>query len=115
MDSITIKRGDTLMLPIKYTQTVDTVVSDVDLTGMVVTVNITPVDGFYGIEVNSSASDNNLRKVVVTPLTGNAVFTFKDTEVLLDNTYYIDFKLTTVDDVEQTSKSIKLLVKDRLV
>lgn len=82
---------------------------------MAVTVNVTPVDGFYSIEVNSSTSDNSLRKVVVTPLTGSVVFTFKDTEVLLDDTYYIDFKLTTVDGIEQTSKSIKLLVKDRLV
>ena len=114
MDSIIIKRGDTLILPIKYTQTVDSVVSDVILTGITVTVSITPVDGFYSIEVSSSGS-NELRSVVVTPLVGSAVFTFKDTEVLVEDTYYIDFKLTTVDGIEQTSKSIKLLVKDKLV
>jgi len=114
MDSITIKRGDTLRFTCAFRQGI-TGNPPVDLSSSVVTVSVMYDNDIPAIEVVSNAQ-TAFRTISTDALSaGTFVVNIKDTEVLIDSVYYIDFKLTTVDGIEQTTKSIKLIVKDRLV
>ena len=63
-----------------------------------------------------SGNSTSTRGVVITnAIGGEFVVTMKDTEVLRDEEYWIDFKAVGVSGYEQTSKAIKLKVKNKLV
>lgn len=114
MDSITIKRGDTLQFTCSYKQ--DTDGTPVNLSSFVITVSIIDDNDFAVIEVNSNAQETALRTISMDSLTiGKFTVSIKDTEVLVDDVYYIDFKLISNDNVEQSSMAIRLNVKGKLV
>lgn len=113
MTTLTIKRGDTLQLTCNYKQTGTSV--PVDLSTFLISVNILDYSDKLLFEITSNAPTAN-RSVTTSDLAaGTFTFTFKDTEVLVEDVYYIDFKYTTASGVEQTSKAVRLSVKGKLV
>ena len=113
MDSLIIKRGDTLQLNVAYKE--ETVGTVINLSDFIITVSVIDTYGCTVIEVISDAP-TQFRSISINDLVnGTFVITIKDTEVLIDDTYYIDFKYTTLDGIEQTSKAVKLIVKEKLV
>lgn len=113
MDSITIKRGDTLEFICSYKEA-DTN-TPINLQSFSMTVNFIDESDRTVIEINST--EPTASRYISTGSFDNGTFTvtFKDTEVLTDDVYYIDMKYTTASGFEQTSKAIKLYVKNKLV
>lgn len=113
LPTITIKNGDTLQITCNYKQTGTS--TPIDLSSFVITATILNDNDFPIIVVNSTDNDAN-RKISTGSLsTGEFTLTILDTEILTEDTYYIDFKYTTPSNIEQTSKAIKLSVKAKLV
>ena len=113
MDSLTIKRGDTLQLNVAYKE--EAVGTAINLSDYIITVSVIDTYGCAVVEVISDAP-TQFRSISINDLVnGTFVITIKDTEVLIDDTYYIDFKYTTLDGIEQTSKAVKLVVREKVV
>lgn len=114
MDAIAIKRGDTLQLTASYKQAGTT--DPVNLSSFIITASILDSSDYTVIEVNSNDAPSAFRSITTDDLVaGTFSLTIKDTEVLVEDVYYIDFKYTTGAGIEQSSKAIKLLVKGKLV
>jgi hypothetical protein len=113
MDTIAIKRGDTLQLTCNYKQAGTS--TPVDLSTFTITVSILNSDDTAVIEINSNAPTINRSVTTDGLVNGTFSIMVKDTEVLVDDSYFVDFKYTTASGIEQTSKAIKLLVKGKLI
>lgn len=107
--TLVIKRGDTLKLNGSFKQTNG---SAMDLTGFKVGVSI--IDETNKV-VSIAETDSGNRSLVVNHTAGTFVVVMKDTEVLKNENYWIDFKYTSADGVVQSSKSVVLKVKSKLV
>ena len=113
MSTITIKRGDTLLVKGVYKQNAGNIMN---LTGYTLEVNI--LNGTTELPTITliSGSSTATRGVVITNAVGGEfVVTMKDTEVLRDEEYWMDFKAVGANGYEQTSKALKLKVKNKLV
>ena len=110
MNTLVIKRGDTLLLDGSFKQTGG---SAMDLTGFTVEVSIIDENDRTVVVIGETVTTN--RSVVVNDIAGTFRLMMKDTEVLKNESYWMDFKYTTVDGIEQSSKSVKLKVKNKLV
>lgn len=113
MSTITIKRGDTLLVKGVYKQNDGSIMN---LTGYTLEVNILngttekPV-----ITLVSGSTTSNRGVTVSNAVGGEFVVVMKDTEVLNDENYWLDFKTTGANGYEQTSKALKLKVKNKLI
>ena len=107
--TLVIKRGDTLKLNGSFKQTTG---SAMNLTGFKVEVTIIDETNKV-ITIAENASGN--RSLVVDKAAGTFALVMKDTEVLRNENYWVDFKYISADGVEQSSKSVGLKVKNKLV
>ena len=113
MAAIVIKRGDTLLISGVYKQSN---ASPMNLTGYQLEVNVMNANTDKSvITVIAGVSTANRSLTIENAVAGQFKLMVKDTEVLRDTDYYIDFKTTGDGGIEQTSKAIKLSVKTRLV
>lgn len=106
-----IKRGDTLVIQGQYKQSNG---SPVNITGYTLDVNIMLEDTTF-ITVSSTTSTANRVVEIVDATQGTFKFTMFDTDVLVQETYYVDIKYTSPSGYEQSSPSFKLKVKSKLV
>ena len=113
MAAIVIKRGDTLLISGVYKQSN---ASPMNLTGYQLEVNIMNANTDKSvITLIAGVNTANRSLIIENAVAGQFKLMVKDTEVLRDTDYYIDFKTTGDSGIEQTSKAIKLSVKTRLV
>lgn len=112
MSLITIKRGDTLLITGVYKQSNGIVM---DLTGYSLEVNIINSSDRVVSTIHTGFPSNNRAITIVSPTTGSFRLVVKDTEILKEDDYYIDFKAVGSDGYEQTSKALRLKVKNKLV
>lgn len=113
MSTITIKRGDTLLVKGVYKQNDGSIMN---LTGYTIEVNILNGATERPVITLVSGTTTANRGVVITNITGGEfVVTMKDTEVLRNEEYWVDFKAVGANGYEQTSKALKLKVKNKLV
>lgn len=113
MASITIKRGDTLLVKGVYKQDSGIVM---DLTGYTVEVNmIDDTTSRSAVTIVSGNSTSNRSVVITNATAGEFVLVMKDTEVLKSDDYWIDFKAVGISGYEQTSQAVRLKVKNKLV
>ena len=113
MVAIVIKRGDTLLISGVYKQSN---ASPMNLTGYQLEVNIMKANTAKSvITIIADVNTANRSLIIENAVAGQFKLMVKDTEVLRDTDYYIDFKTTGDSGIVQTSKAIKLSVKTRLV
>ena len=117
MSTITIKRGDTLLLTGVYKQSDG---SAMNLTGYELEVKVINGSDRPVVTVvsggNGNGNGNAKRSLTITnATTGAFTLVIKDTEVLKEDEYWIDFKATGASGYEQTSKALRLRVKNKLV
>ena len=107
--TLVIKRGDTLKLRGSFKQTNG---SPMNLTGFQVEVDIIDETNKV-IEITEGTTSK--RSLVVDKVNGTFELVMKDTEVLRNEQYSVDFKYVSADGVAQSSKSIGLKVRNKLV
>lgn len=112
MNTVTIKRGDTLVLTGVYKQSNGTVMN---LTGYVLEINILNSNDRTIATIKSNSSTSNRSVVVTDAVNGAFTLVVKDTDVLREDDYYIDFKAVGSNGYEQTSKALRLKIKNKLV
>ena len=112
MDTITIKRGDTLQFSCSYKDTNST---PIDLSTFIITVSVINDSDITVVEISST--DNTPLRTISTGTLDVGTFSvvMKDTEILTEDVYFVDIKYTTVSGIETTSKAFKLNVKSKLV
>ena len=112
-NSIVIKQGDTLQLSGVYKQPNQ---SPMNLTGYTLEANILNSDGYVVLTINSNSANPNRTLSIISAIDGTFQLLMKDTEVLTsEEDYWLDIKTISISGIEQTSKAVKLKVKNRLV
>ena len=112
-NTITIKRGDTLLVDGVYKQSNG---DPMNLKGYTLECNIINSSDRSVITVVTGISITSRVLTITEPTAGKFTLVVKDTEVLRDEDYFVDFKATAIsNNYEQTSKSIRLKVKAKLV
>lgn len=107
---ITIKRGDTLAFTGQYKQKTG---DPMDLTGHTLTVNVLNANDK---PVFSIVDNDAYRSVVITnAIDGRFTVVVKDTNILREEDYWLDIKATSPNGHTNTSKAVKLRVKNKLV
>jgi hypothetical protein len=112
-NTITIKRGDTLLIDGVYKQSNG---APMNLEGYTLECNVINSSDRSVVTVVTGISTPSRVLTITEPTAGKFTLVVKDTEVLRDEDYFIDFKATTISsNYEQTSKAIRLKVKAKLV
>jgi len=110
--TIIIKRGDTLVVKGNYKQDND---SMMNLAGYTLEVNILNSETEKPhITLVSTQHTSNRSVLITNEALGEFLLVMKDTEVLSNEDYWLDFKVTSTNGYEQTSKALKLKVRNRL-
>ena len=113
MNIVTIKRGDTLVLTGVYKQSNGIVMN---LTGYVLEINIINSSDRTVATIKSDNVTSNRSVVITDAINGAFTLMVKDTEAFKDDDYYyIDFKAVGSNGYEQTSKTLRLKIKNKLV
>ena len=113
MNIVTIKRGDTLVLTGVYKQSNGIVMN---LTGYVLEINIINSSDRTVATIKSDNITSNRSVVITDAINGAFTLVVKDTEAFKDDDYYyIDFKAVGSNGYEQTSKALRLKIKNKLV
>ena len=112
-NTITIKRGDTLLIDGVYRQSTG---DPMNLEGYTLECNIINSSDRSVITVVTGISTTSRVLTITEPTAGKFTLVVKDTEILRDEDYFVDFKATAIsNNYEQTSKAIRLKVKAKLV
>ena len=112
-NTITIKRGDTLLIDGVYRQSTGDLMN---LEGYMLECNIINSSDRSVITVVTGISTTSRVLTITEPTAGKFTLVVKDTEILRDEDYFVDFKATAISsNYEQTSKAIRLKVKAKLV
>lgn len=107
--TLVIKRGDTLKLNGSFKQTDGTAMN---LIGFQVGVSILDESNKAIVIVEGNTGSRSLS---VNKVAGTFELVMKDTDILKNENYWIDFKYTSADGFTQSSKSVILKVKNKLV
>lgn len=112
-NTITIKRGDTLLIDGVYKQSNG---APMNLEGYMLECNIINSADRSVITVVTGISTTSRVLTITDTTAGKFTLVVKDTEILRDEDYFVDFKATAISsNYEQTSKAIRLKVKAKLV
>ena len=113
MDTMKLKRGNTLVFNTTYTDTVTA--QPVDLSTHTILAVIINDDDTTVMEADSSAPTENRFITPIDLAVGTFTVTIKDTKVLRDDTYYMYLTIVDANGIRQSSKAFKLSVVAKLI